>query len=252
MNKLKCTMSYDGTNFSGFQIQPEKRTIQSEVETAITRMHKGQPIRIHSSGLTDKDVHAKRQVIHFETLLEISNERWTKALNALLPADIMMLQVEHVPHTFHARYDVIEKEYRYFITNTKERDIFQRHYMYFDSAEMDMGKLKQACKKFEGIHDFTSFCSARTSIKGSKVRSLYEVSANKQENTIEIIFRGNGFLYNMVRIIVGVLIDVAKGKLELEAIDTLFAEKNRENVGVTIPPEGLYLWNVIYENNESF
>ena len=245
-------MSYDGTNFSGFQIQPEKRTIQSEVEAALTRMHKGQPIRIHSSGRTDKGVHAKRQVIHFETPLDISNERWTKALNALLPADIMMLQVEHVPHTFHARYDVIEKEYRYFITNTKERDIFQRHYMYFDSAEMDMGKLKQACKKFEVIHDFTSFCSARTSIKGSKVRSLYEVSANKQENTIEIIFRGNGFLYNMVRIIVGVLLDVAKGKLELEAIDTLFAEKNRENVGVTIPPEGLYLWNVIYENNESF
>jgi len=252
MNKLKCTMSYDGTNFSGFQIQPEKRTIQSEVEAALTRMHKGQPIRVHSSGRTDKGVHAKRQVIHFETPLDIPNERWKKALNALLPADIMMLQVEHVPTTFHARYDAIEKEYRYFITNTKERNIFQRHYMYFDPTKMDMEKLKQACKKFEGTHDFTSFCSARTTIKGSKVRTLYEVKAYKQDNIIEIIFRGNGFLYNMVRIIVGVLLDVAKGKLELEAIDTLFAEKNRENVGVTIPPEGLYLWNVIYEKSESF
>lgn len=249
MNKLKCTISYDGTNFSGFQIQPRKRTVQFEIEAALQRMHKGESIRIQSSGRTDKGVHAKRQVIHFETMLDIPDDRWKIALNTLLPKDIFIQEVENVPSTFHARYDALEKEYRYFILNRQEYDPFQRNYTHFDPFEIDMDRLQQACKKFEGTHDFTSFCSAKTTIKGSRIRTLYEVSCHKQGEMIELIFRGNGFLYHMVRIIVSVLIDVAKGKLEIQEIDTLFAKKDRENVGITIPPEGLYLWDVVYDEN---
>ncbi len=248
MTKVKCTISYDGTNFSGFQIQPNKRTIQYEIEAALQRMHKKQHIRIQSSGRTDKGVHAKRQVIHFETTLAIDPANWKKALNVLLPSDIVIHRVEIVPETFHARYDAIEKEYRYFVLNTGEPDVFQRNYSYFDPFHIDIKKMQLACKRFEGTHDFTSFCSAKATIKGSKVRTLYEVSCQKHENTIEFIFRGNGFLYHMVRIIVSVLLDVGKSKITLEEIDTMFILKNREYVGMTIPPEGLYLWNVVYED----
>lgn len=249
MNKLKCTVSYDGTNFSGFQIQPNKRTIQAEIEAALQRMHKGETIRIQASGRTDKGVHAKRQVFHFETTLDILTWRWKKALNALLPTDIRIIDVEIVSAEFHARFDAVEKEYRYFILNRNEPDLFKRQYTYFESDLIDMEKLQTACKKFEGTHDFTSFCSAKTTIKGSRVRTLYEVSCQKQDDLIVIILRGDGFLYHMARIIVSVLLDVAKGNLSLTDIDTLFSVKNREYVGVTIPPEGLYLWDVIYEKD---
>lgn len=248
MVKIKCTISYDGTNFSGFQIQPNKRTIQAEIEAALQRMHKGEHIRIQSSGRTDKGVHARWQVIHFETMLDIPPANWKKALNTLLPRDIAIRQVEVVPATFHARFDAIEKEYRYFVLNTDEPDVFKRNYTYFDTAYIDVEKMQEACKIFEGTHDFTSFCSAKATVKGSKVRTLHEVQCKKEEDTIEFILRGNGFLYHMARIIVSVLLDVGKGIINIEDIDQMFARKDREYVGMTIPPEGLYLWNVIYEN----
>lgn len=252
MQKLMCTLSYDGTNFSGFQIQPNKRTVQREIEAALERMHKGIAIRIQSSGRTDKGVHAKKQVIHFETELYIEPTRWKKALNVLLPDDIMIHDVHVVPNTFHARFDAKEKEYRYFVLNRSERDLFQRNFTHFDGATFDIEKMQQACQKFVGTHDFTSFCSARATIKGDRVRTLYEVSCERDGDMIVLILRGNGFLYHMVRIIVGVLLDIGKGKLEVEAIDQLFAEKDRQAVGVTIPPEGLYLWNVRYVAYEAY
>lgn len=249
MNKLKCTVSYDGTNFSGYQIQPKNRTVQGEIEKALKRMHKGNEIRIQSSGRTDKGVHAKRQVFHFDTELTIPSYRWKKALNTLLPSDMKIVAVEEVSEGFHARYDAIEKEYRYFILNTKEPDIFKRNYTHFEPNVINIEKLQAACKKFEGTHDFTSFCSAKTTIKGSRVRTLHEVSCHKQEDIIMVILRGDGFLYHMARIIVSVLLDVAKGKLSMSEIDTLFSVKNREYAGMTIPPEGLYLWEVKYEED---
>lgn len=250
MEKLKCIVSYDGSQFSGFQIQPHKRTVQGEVEEALKRMHKGQDIRIQSSGRTDKGVHAKGQVIHFETSIDIPEERWKKALQALLPTDIEISEVISVTPTFHARFDAVEKEYRYLILNQKERDVFSRNYMYYEREKLDMKKLTAACKQFEGTHDFTTFASAKASVKGSRVRTLHEVTAIKTGNVIELTFRGDGFLYHMVRIITGVLLDVAKGKLIPSDIEPLFAAKDREKVGMTMPPEGLYLWHVTYQTND--
>jgi len=247
MQKVMCTLSYDGTNFSGFQIQPNHRTVQGEIEDALKRMHKGERIRIQSSGRTDKGVHAKKQVIHFETPLYLRPPKWKKALNVLLPKDIKLNEVFFVPPTFHARFDAIEKEYRYFVLNRAERDIFQQNYTYFDSSTFEVEKMQRACQKFVGTHDFTSFCSARATVKGSKVRTLYAVNCEAHGDKIIFSLRGNGFLYHMVRIIVSVLLDIGKGKLELEEVDRIFAEKDRRTAGTTIPPQGLFLWDVHYD-----
>src|SRR5699024_8798502 len=126
MSKLKCTISYDGTNYAGFQIQPHKNTIQAEIEQALKKMHKGEFVRIYTSGRTDAGVHAKGQVFHFTTTLNIDLPNWKKALNTLLPKDIYVHGVEVVPDDFHSQYDAAEKEYRYFVLNSDEPDVFER------------------------------------------------------------------------------------------------------------------------------
>lgn len=248
MQKLKCTVSYDGTHFSGSQIQPNKRTVQTEMEKAMTKMHKGKQVQIYFSGRTDAGVHAKAQVFHFETEMNLPPESWKKALNAVLPKDIHVKGIEPAPANFHAQFDAIEKEYRYFVFNCKERNVFKRNYAYYYPFDVDIKKIQVACSLFEGTHDFTSFCSARTAVKGGKVRALYEVSCKKHKDEIVFILRGNGFLYNMVRIIVGVLLDVGSGKIDLPEIEEMFRKKDRTFAGKTLPPEGLFLWKVKYEN----
>ncbi|WP_404457082.1 tRNA pseudouridine(38-40) synthase TruA [Oceanobacillus kapialis] len=247
MVRLRCTIYYDGSQFSGFQIQPKKRTIQGELEKALKKMHKGEEIRIHPSGRTDTGVHAKGQKIHFDSPYTIPEANWKLALNTLLPDDLYIKEVTEVSDTFHARYDVIEKEYRYYVTNVKEPDVFKRHYSYHFPYPLEMAKIKEACTYLEGTHDFTTFSSAKATTKGSKERTLFQVSCEKQGAELEFIFRGSGFLYNMVRIIVGVLLDIGQGRRNPEDIKTLLAQKDRRLVGETIPPQGLYLWNVVYE-----
>src|SRR5699024_6138354 len=127
MQKMKCTIAYDGSNFSGFQIQPNKRTIQGEVEHVLMKMHKGKSIRIYSSGRTDTGVHAMAQVFHFETPLDVHASGWRRAMQTMLPSDIQVHQVERVDIAFHARFDAVEKEYRYFVLNRKQPDVFRRN-----------------------------------------------------------------------------------------------------------------------------
>lgn len=246
IKRYKCVISYDGTHFSGFQIQPNARTIQGEIERILEKTHKNEMIRIYASGRTDAGVHAKGQVFHFDTTLNLSNEKWKQALNALVPSDIYVHHVEKVSSGFHSRFDAIEKEYRYFVLNSKERNLFKRNYMYYNPREFNLSLIQQACKLFQGTHDFTSFCSHRSTVKGSKVRTLYEVSCQKVDDEIQFILRGNGFLYNMVRIIVGTLLDVGAGKVNLDEITEMFQKRDRKAVGKTLPPEGLFLWQVKY------
>ncbi|MUK90503.1 tRNA pseudouridine(38-40) synthase TruA [Ornithinibacillus sp. L9] len=247
MRKIKCIISYDGTNFSGYQIQPKKRTIQGKIENALQKIHKGTPIRVHASGRTDTGVHAIGQTIHFETEFDLSAYNWRKALNTLLPDDIYVKEVEEVSNTFHARYDVVEKEYHYYIWNEKEFDVFKRNYAYQFPYPLDVQAMQKACSYFEGTHDFTTFSSAKATVMGSKVRNLFEASCKQNGKEIEFIFRGSGFLYNMVRIMVGTLLDVGQGKLDPETIPELLEKKDRRMVGETVPSQGLYLWQVKYE-----
>lgn len=247
MRKYKCTISYDGTNFYGYQIQPNKRTVQGEIEKVLTRMHKGKDIRIYSSGRTDTGVHAKGQVIHFTSDLEIPEANWKKALNAQLPEDLYVHLVEAVDDSFHARFSATAKEYRYFILLSDERDVFLRNYRYMTSETFDFEMMEAACKVFVGTHDFTAFSSARSTVKGDKIRTLYDVSFQQNDNELVFILRGNGFLYHMVRIIVSVLLDAGRGRVTPEEIATMFTAKNRGTIGKTLPPQGLFLWEVMYE-----
>lgn len=247
MTKIKCIISYDGTNFSGFQIQPRQRTVQGELEKALRRIHKGNHIRIQASGRTDTGVHAKGQTIHFETTYSLPMNNWKMALNTLLPGDLYVQEVDQTDDTFHARYDVVEKEYRYYVWNERETDVFKQNYFYQFPYQLNMQAMQDACNNLEGKHDFTTFSSAKATIKGSKIRNMYEVSCSKDGNQIEFVFRGSGFLYNMVRIIVGALLDIGQGKGSPNDIKNLLVEKDRRLVGDTVPAQGLYLWKVKYK-----
>jgi len=248
MKKVKCVIGYDGTEFSGFQIQPQQRTVQGKIEQALEKIHKGKSIRIHPSGRTDAGVHAMRQVIHFETPLNLKEKNWKQAMNTVLPDDLIVKEVAFVDDTFHARYSACEKEYRYYVLNNQNKDVFARHYVFQFPYQLGIESMQEACRYFEGTHDFTTFSSAKATIKGSKIRTLTHVSCHKvDEDQIEFIFRGNGFLYNMVRIMVGALLDIGQGRRKPDDIVTLLGKTDRRLLGKTAPPEGLYLWDVIYK-----
>jgi len=247
MARLKCIISYDGSEFHGFQFQPGERTIAGELEKALTKMHKGDYIRIQASGRTDAGVHAIGQVIHFDSPYDIADDNWKVALNTLLPDDIYVKRVTTVPDDFHARYDVEEKEYRYFVWNSQEPDIFKRNYVFHFPYAVNMEKVEAACRYLEGTHDFTTFSSAKASAKGSKVRTIKKITCLKDGPHMAFIFRGNGFLYNMVRIIVSVLLDVGQGRKQPGDIPELLAAKDRRQASKTIAAQGLYLWKVTYK-----
>lgn len=246
MEKIKCTISYDGSSFSGYQIQPDTRTIQGEFEKALSHIHKGEHVDIYGSGRTDKGVHAKGQTLHFETSLIIPEDGWKRALNSLLPPDIHLNKAEKVPAAFHARFDVTCKEYRYYICIETEADVFTRNYVYQFPFELNLEAMKQACGYLEGEHDFTTLSSAKATTTGSKVRTIYHATCKKDGNHIVFAFRGNGFLYHMVRILVGTLLDVGQGKIKADSIPRLLERQDRRLAGDTVPPQGLYLWSVSY------
>ncbi|WP_010095719.1 tRNA pseudouridine(38-40) synthase TruA [Ornithinibacillus scapharcae] len=247
---VKCTIAYDGTNFNGYQVQPGKRTVQGELEKVLEKVHKGISVRVHASGRTDTGVHAKGQTIHFETELTIPGNSWKKALNALLPNDIYILDSEIAQESFHARYDVVEKEYRYYILMKQEPDIFNRHYIHHFPYPLNVEAIQEACTELEGTHDFTTFSSAKATVKGDKIRTLFEVSCNQDNDRLEFIFRGSGFLYNMVRILVGTLLDVGQGRTHPTDIHQMLEARDRSLAGKTAPAHGLYLWKVTYRNPE--
>ncbi|MFC2949243.1 tRNA pseudouridine(38-40) synthase TruA [Virgibacillus sediminis] len=249
MRKIKCIVTYDGSRFSGYQTQPNQRTVQGELEKALAKIHKGKQIGVHASGRTDAGVHAFCQVFHFETSYGIPEEKWKKALNSLLPGDIHIKRSAEVSSSFHSRFDVKEKEYRYYVNNSEEPNVFRRNYVFHFPYRLNLQSMQEACRYFEGSHDFTSFSSAKATTKGSKVRTIYHASCIERDGYIEFIFRGNGFLYNMVRIMVGTLLDVGQGRKKPEEIQSIIEKTDRKFAGETAPPQGLYLWDVIYKGN---
>jgi tRNA pseudouridine38-40 synthase len=246
MQRIKCTIAYDGTHFSGYQIQPNHRTVQEEVETALKKLHKGQEVKIFASGRTDAGVHAKGQVLHFDTFLDIPVEKWAVALNSMLPGDISVLKAEMVKSNFHARFDAKGKEYRYFIYPSKHRDPFSRNYATMYPFLVNTESIREAMNSFLGTHDFTSFCSAKTEVE-DKERTIYELELSEENGLLVFRFVGNGFLYNMVRIITGTLLEVGTGDRDASTISNILKMKDRSFAGKTAPAQGLYLWKVFYE-----
>lgn len=245
MARYKCKIAYDGAGFYGYQVQPGKRTVQSELEKVLERMHKGEKVKVHASGRTDSGVHARGQVIHFDSVLSIPEERWLLALNAQLPEDISVLAVEKAADDFHSRFDASGKEYRYVIYRGKVRDPFRRHYVWHYPYPLDVGVMREATSFLKGRHDFTSFCSAKSEVE-DRVREIWQIDLKEEDDLLIFRFVGNGFLYNMVRIMVGTLVDVGAGDMRPEEIREILMKKDRIFAGKTAPPQGLYLWEVFY------
>lgn len=247
MRRLKATISYDGTNFAGYQVQPKQRTVQEEIEKVLTRMHKSEAtIHVTASGRTDARVHALGQVLHFDTTLTIPVDRYVTALNVQLPHDIRFLEIEEVAEDFHARYSVHGKQYRYIWSCEKILNPFRRYYTTATNGHKpDIDRMKEAAQYIIGTHDFSCFCAANTGVK-DKVRTVEALDFEWHGEELHMIIRGNGFLYNMVRIIAGTLWEVGISKREPAEIERIVASMNRKTAGKTAAPQGLYLEKVQY------
>ncbi|MFJ5717736.1 tRNA pseudouridine(38-40) synthase TruA [Neobacillus sp. NPDC093127] len=245
MQRYKCVISYDGSGFSGYQVQPNKRTVQSELEAMLAKMHKGASIKVVGSGRTDAGVHAKGQVIHFDSPLAISEQKWEIALNSMLPEDISVLSVLKADASFHARFDAVGKEYRYMLHLSPKRDPFRRKFACQYPYGLNVESMRQASKYFLGTHDFTSFCSAKTEVE-DKIRTIDAIDFISDGDLLTLRFVGNGFLYNMVRILVGTLLAVGSGDISAEDIPVILEKKDRRFAGKTAPARGLYLCEVFY------
>lgn len=245
MQRIKMTLSYDGTAYNGYQVQPNGRTVQEEVQRALQQMHKGEVIPVTGSGRTDARVHAYGQVIHFDTTLSIPPENWTRALNAQLPGDVRVLHTEAVSSSFHARYDVVRKTYQYRVHNRVAVDVFRRNYTVHEPHALNVLEMKRAAADFIGEHDFTSFCASNTDVM-NKVRTIYRIEIEQIQDELVFTFEGSGFLYNMVRILMGTLLEVGKGRRSANEMSSILSAKDRNKAGKTAPPHGLYLWKVSY------
>ena len=245
MRNIKLTIEYDGKDFNGWQKQPNKLNIQGTIEQAIKNIT-GEDVELNASGRTDAGVHALGQVANFKTNSEIPIEKFAIAINSKLKKSIVIKKAEEVDERFHSRLNCKRKTYRYIVNNSPEGTAIYRYLETHIPQKLDVKKMEQALKYFEGEHDFKAFKASGTSSKSS-VRTIYKTQIYKKEDRIIIELTGNGFLYNMVRIIAGTLVDVGLGKIEPQQIENIIKEKKRENAGKTLPPNGLYLVSVEYE-----
>lgn len=248
MPRYKVIIAYDGTNFNGFQAQPNGRTVQEELEKTLRKMNNGKTITIFGSGRTDAGVHAAGQVIHFDYPQTRDLEKMRYALDTQTPEDIAVKSVEIVPDDFHARYHVVEKIYQFRVDIGKPRSPFKRFYASYFPYEVDIKKIRRALTDLVGTHDFTSFCASGTEIE-DKVRTIHEARLEISEAGDELVFtfRGDGFLYKMIRILVGTLLKMGNGRMDETRIPEIIAAKDRNFAGPTAHPEGLYLVEVKYE-----
>ena len=244
MKNIKLTIEYDGKDFNGWQKQPNKLNIQGEIERAISDIT-GEKVDLIASGRTDAGVHALGQVANFKTNSNIPIEKFPIALNTKLKRSIRILEAEEVEERFHSRYNCKKKTYRYIINNSENGTAIYRNLEHNFSQKLDVDKMDEAAKYFLGEHDFKGFKSSGTSSKSS-VRTIYDAKVYREDNRVIIELTGNGFLYNMVRIISGTLIEVGINKILPEEIVDIIKSGERDRAGKTLPPQGLYLVNVDY------
>ena len=241
------TFTYDGSNFYGYQKQPNKRTVQTVLEDALKEINGGKIVSIVASGRTDAGVHALNQKAHFDLDIKITEDRLLKGINSLLPSDVYVKKVEIVADDFHARYNAIGKEYIYKI-NMGEYDPIERNYVYQYNKKLDIVAMERALKYLEGEHNFKSFTKANDEIV-DYVRKISFTSIDrdyKDMNKLVITFVGTGFMRYMVRNMVGLLIEIGEGKRKAEDVIEILKHEDRTLAGKTAPPCGLYLRNVFY------
>ncbi|SDW91637.1 tRNA pseudouridine38-40 synthase [Marininema mesophilum] len=239
------TIAYDGTDFAGFQSQQSQRTVQGELERVLKKVT-GESVIVYGAGRTDAGVHAKGQVVHFTSEAMIPLEKWVWVLNHMLPRDLAALVAEEVHESFHARYHACWKRYRYEIDTGRVPDVFTRRYRTRLAGELDILKMQEAAHHLLGTHDFTTLSSAK-STKKNRVRTLYQCDVESTATGVFITTAGDGFLYNMVRIMAGLLVQVGRGSLTPKQIPEIIASRDRGRIGKTLPPEGLTMVEVSYQ-----
>ena len=245
MRNIKIVVEYDGSRYKGFQrLQDNENTIQGKIESVLSKMA-DENIEIVGSGRTDMGVHAYNQVANFKTDSNLSVQKIRDYLYKYLPEDIVVKEVQEVDDRFHARYNAKQKVYLYKISNSKHHDVFLRKYSTHIEKQLDIELMKKASEYLIGEHDFTSFASSKSK-KKSNIRDIHSITINKNKDIIDIYVEGNGFLYNMVRIIVGALMDVGLHKKTPEDIKTMLEVKDRSKASDTAPAKGLYLYSVKY------
>ena len=244
MRNLKLTLAYDGTEFSGWQIQPEIPTVQGTLKTALEKLF-NHPVNVTGSGRTDAGVHARGQVANVETMRSIDTDAVLRGVNALLPPAIRVWQVEEVDREFHARRSARSKTYEYHIWRQHIVSPFHCRYVYAFPYEMDVEAIDQASKTFLGTHDFTSFCATATVVE-NRVRTVFESEWRRESEEWTFTIRGSGFLQYMVRTIVGTLLYVGTGKLRPTDIASIFEHRDRRRAGPCVPARGLHLVRVDY------
>ncbi|MEW4369389.1 tRNA pseudouridine(38-40) synthase TruA [Paenibacillus kandeliae] len=247
MNNYKLTIQYDGNRYKGWQrLGDSDSTIQGKIEKAISVLT-GEQIEMIGSSRTDAGVHALYQVANFKTSQPLTTERVMSFLNHYLPPDISIIQVEQVDERFHSRFHATDKTYVYKIWNREYSQPFLRKYSMHVVKPLQVDKMKEAAAHFLGEHDFTAYANAKSKKKDS-VRTIYHLDLIEQDGMLEIRVTGNGFLYNMVRKIVGTLIAVGLGEKQPDDIPNIIASKDRAQTGGMADAEGLYLEHIRFKD----
>ena len=244
MRRIVLVIEYDGTDYVGWQVQPNGVSVQQRLYEAFFKLIGESPV-LHASGRTDSGVHARAQVAHFDTECRIPADKFCYALNTRLPGDIRVKASFEVPESFHARFDVVKKHYVYAVNNAAHASAFTRNYALHVHYPLDIERLNSAAERFLGTHDFNAF-KAAGSKAASTERTIFESRWIKDGSDLYYHVAGSGFLYNMVRIMVGTMLRIGQGFEEPETIDTALLNPERAFAGDTAPAHGLTLWRVEY------
>lgn len=244
MRRIRAIIAYDGTDYVGWQTQPNGVAVQEVIERAILEVT-GERTSLQGSGRTDSGVHARAQVAHFDTSARMAADKFAIALNTHLPADIRVLYSEEVSPDFHARFSAKEKQYRYFVQTGPHADVFARRYALHAYMPLDLDIMDQAASLVVGTHDFSAFMSTGREVE-STVRTVSLSQWEKQGKFLVYSVQGNGFLYNMVRILVGTMLGMGNGRIPSDCMEKALTSLSRKNAGPTAPPHGLVLWRVKY------
>lgn len=238
-------VEYDGARYLGWQrLGNSDKTIQGKIEHVLKQMT-GEEIEIIGSGRTDAGTHAHGQVANFKSNTAMDPKEIIEFVNRYLPRDIVVKMVEDVPERFHARYNAVGKKYSYYVWNDSIPTAFERNYSFQFPQQLDIDLMNEACQKLIGKHDFIGF-SALKKTKKSTVRTIDELSIEREGQLLHFTFVGDGFLYKMVRIIMGTLLEIGSGKRSITTIDDIFEQKVRSEAGETVPAQGLFLDEVYY------
>lgn len=245
--RIKLIVEYDGTAYAGWQRQKNAVSVQQKIEEAVLKVT-GKGAVVNGAGRTDAGVHALGQVAHFDTDSKIPPEKFAYALNANLPQDIRIRSSNKTDEDFDARGSAKIKHYRYLIYNAPQANALNRRICAHVSYPLDIEKMRAAASMLTGEHDFSSFCAAGSTPVKTKIRTIYEISVLKSGEYISIDVKGNGFLYNMVRIMAGTLIEAGKGKLTANDVGDILLKKDRSAAPATAPAKGLTMVEVSYKN----